>query len=102
VELEEERENKLAPGESPPEQLEPDLDGLCFEEILSRLQRVVQNLEEGNLPLEKALETFEQGIKLTRVGSRRLDEAERRIEILLTDQNGAIQSYPMDKESDTK
>ena len=77
------------------------LEGQPFEEILARLQRVVQELEEGNLPLEKALETFEQGIRLARLGSSRLDEAERRVEILLSDQQG-VQTYPLDKESETK
>ena len=80
---------------------EAQLQGQPFEEILARLQRVVQELEEGNLPLEKALETFEQGIRLARLGSGRLDEAERRVEILLSDQQG-VQTYPLDKESENK
>jgi exodeoxyribonuclease VII small subunit len=84
-----------------PEEAEKRVEELCFEEILARLQLVVQALEEGNLPLEKALETFEDGIRLARVGSRHLDEAERRVEILLSDQEG-VQSYPMDKEPETK
>ena len=80
---------------------EASMEGSPFEEILARLHRVVQELEQGDLPLEKALETFEQGIKLARLGSSRLDEAERRVEILLSDQPGA-QTVPLDKESETK
>jgi exodeoxyribonuclease VII small subunit len=77
------------------------LEGQAFEEILARLQCVVDELEQGDLTLEKALETFEQGIKLARIGSGRLDEAERRVEILLSDQPG-VQAFPLDKESETK
>ena len=60
-------------------------DELPFEQVLSRLTHVVDKLEEGDLPLEEALAIFEQGVRLSRMGSRRLDEAERKIEVLLND-----------------
>lgn len=60
-----------------------ELDALSFEQILARLNGLVEQLEDGEVPLEQALGTFEQGVALARVGSRRLDEAERRIEVLL-------------------
>jgi exodeoxyribonuclease VII small subunit len=101
VDLQQAQKDKHAAGDCSPEAAEKPLEGLCFEEILSRLQHVVEELEEGNLPLEKALESFEQGIRLARVGSRRLDEAERRVEILLSDQEG-VQNYPLDKEPESK
>jgi exodeoxyribonuclease VII small subunit len=63
-------------------------ESLSFEDILTRLEGVVGKLEKGELPLEQALLTFEQGVGLARAGSRRLDEAERRIEILLADDEG--------------
>lgn len=56
-----------------------------FETILSDLEKVVQQLERGDLPLEEALETFETGIRLSREGAKRLAEAERRIEEILDD-----------------
>jgi exodeoxyribonuclease VII small subunit len=101
VDREEAERNNLEAVQICQEDSETPFEGLCFEEILSRLQKVVQDLEEGSLPLEKALETFETGIRLARVGSRRLDEAERRVEILLSDQEG-IKTIPLDKEPEIK
>ena len=56
-----------------------------FEQILARLQQVVERLESGELPLEESLSAFEEGIRLSRLGSERLDSAERRVEELLAD-----------------
>lgn len=56
-----------------------------FEQILSRLQQVVERLESGELPLEESLAVFEEGVRLSRLGARRLDEAEQRVEELLAD-----------------
>ncbi len=60
-----------------------------FEQILARLQDVVERLESGELPLEESLAVFEEGIRLSRLGARRLDEAERRVEELLGDGESA-------------
>ncbi len=57
----------------------------AFEDILSRLGTVVEGLESGDLPLEASLELFEEGVRLSRQGAARLDDAERRIERLLND-----------------
>ncbi len=59
-----------------------------FESSLEALERIVQQLESGDLPLEKSLELFEQGIGLSRQCQERLSQAERRIEILLRDNQG--------------
>lgn len=66
-----------------------ELTTLSFEQILERLSGVVEQLEDGEIPLEQALSTFEQGIALSRLGQKRLDEAERRIELLLQDEGQA-------------
>lgn len=63
----------------------PTSDEPSFEQILARLQHVVERLESGELPLEESLATFEEGVRLSRLGARRLDEAERRVEELLGD-----------------
>jgi exodeoxyribonuclease VII small subunit len=55
----------------------------AFEDILSRLGTVVERLESGEMPLEESLSLFEEGVRLSRVGAARLDEAERRVERLL-------------------
>jgi exodeoxyribonuclease VII small subunit len=60
-------------------------DAGSFEQILGRLSTVVETLEKGDLPLEQALASFEEGVRLSRLGAARLDEAERRVEELLSD-----------------
>ncbi len=59
-----------------------------FEASLEALEGIVQELEQGDLPLEKSLELFEQGIGLSRQCQERLSQAERRIEVLLRDNQG--------------
>ena len=59
-----------------------------FETSLEALEQIVRQLEDGDLPLEKSLELFEQGIRLSRECQERLSQAERRIEILLRDNQG--------------
>jgi exodeoxyribonuclease VII small subunit len=52
------------------------------------LEKIVRELERGELPLEKSLELFERGVKLSRECQERLQEAERRIEVLLQRDGG--------------
>jgi len=59
-----------------------------FEASLEALERIVHELEQGDLPLERSLELFEQGIRLSRECQERLNQAERRIEVLLRDNHG--------------
>lgn len=59
-----------------------------FETSLKELEKIVRRLEDGDLPLEDSLKLFEDGVKLSRECQERLNQAERRIEILLKDENG--------------
>ncbi len=61
-----------------------------FENSLARLESMVGELEQGELALEKALKLFEEGIKVSRFCSTKLDEAERKVEILLKDKKGEL------------
>lgn len=61
-----------------------------FEQSLEELETIVRKLEDGDLPLEKSLELFEQGVKLSRECRERLTNAERRIEVLMKDASGSI------------
>lgn len=83
--------------ESTPQKPAAEDESLSFEQILERLQAVVETLEQGDTPLEQALSEFERGVSLARLGSRRLDEAERRVELLLSDEDG-VRTRPIDKE----
>ena len=59
-----------------------------FEASLSALEKIVRKLEEGELTLEESLKLFEDGVRLSRECQERLGQAERRIEILLKDEDG--------------
>ena len=59
-----------------------------FEEALERLEEIVKKMEEGDMTLEESLEAFEEGVNLSRFCSKKLDEAERKVEILLKDDEG--------------
>ncbi len=68
--------------------------GRTFETSLEALEQIVRQLEDGNLPLEKSLELFEQGVRLSRECQERLSQAERRIEVLLRDNQGRPVTSP--------
>ena len=72
-----------------------------FETSLEELERIVRELEQGELTLEKSLELFEQGVKLSRECQERLNQAERRIEILMRDNQGRAIVRPFDPESES-
>lgn len=59
-----------------------------FETSLQELERIVRNLENGDLALEESLKLFEDGVKISRECQERLNQAERRIEILMKDGDG--------------
>jgi exodeoxyribonuclease VII small subunit len=59
-------------------------DDAPFEKIVERLESIVEALEKGDLPLERSLAVFEEGVRLSRLGGKRLDDAEAKIEELLS------------------
>ena len=63
---------------------------LRFEEALSKLEAVVAKLEAGNVPLDEALASYEEGMELIRFCNARLDEAEQRIEAVRKTENGFV------------
>jgi len=69
-----------------------------FEASLSRLEEIVTQLEGGELPLEQSLKLFEEGIKLARICNARLEEAERKVEILMKDKAGKMMTKPFEEE----
>ncbi|MBI3950430.1 MAG: exodeoxyribonuclease VII small subunit [Acidobacteria bacterium] len=68
-----------------------------FEAALKELEGIVEQLERGDLPLEKSLELFERGITLTRICQKRLDEAERKVEMLIQNQAGEQITVPFEE-----
>lgn len=69
-----------------------------FEAALKRLEEIVRKLEGGDLPLDTALELFQEGIQLSRLCNAKLDEAERRVEILLKNDSGQPRAVPFEPE----
>jgi len=63
-----------------------------FEEALRALEEIVAGLEKGDLPLEKALELFEQGVEISKFCNSKLSEAERKVEILMRGNKGEMQA----------
>lgn len=66
-----------------------------FEECLLRLEKVVQELEKGDVPLEESLTLFEEGMQLSSACRKELEQAEGKVEILLR-KNGKLQAEPFD------
>jgi exodeoxyribonuclease VII small subunit len=67
---------------------------LPFEACLERLEQIVHALEAGNLSLEDSLRVFEEGIALARRCGRYLEDAERRVELLVKDEAGDLRPRP--------
>ncbi|HPD60640.1 MAG TPA: exodeoxyribonuclease VII small subunit [Thermodesulfobacteriota bacterium] len=65
-----------------------------FEEAIKRLEEIVGELEKGEVPLDKTLSLFEEGVELSRFCRKKLDEAEKRIEMLLKDEGGIFRREP--------
>jgi exodeoxyribonuclease VII small subunit len=63
-----------------------------FESAIGELESIVRTLEDGDLPLEKSLALFERGVQLSRFCHSKLEEAERRIEIL--NERGEVRTAP--------
>lgn len=75
---------------------------LKFEQAMARLETIVAELEKGDLPLDESLKIFEEGIKLSKNCLKMLDDAERKVEILIQDRDGKrrIQAFSLDQDSD--
>ena len=69
-----------------------------FEEALKRLEEVLDALEHGELNLEEAVKAFEEGVKLVRFCHGRLDDVERRVDLLLKDEAGRFITKPFPEE----
>jgi len=71
---------------------ETDFSQLSFEQALVALEEVVQQLESGSVPLDQSITLYERGEKLRKLCQARLDDAQARIEKIVTDANGAASS----------
>lgn len=69
-----------------------------FEKNVEKLDAIVQQLEDADLPLEKALQLYEEGMKLSEVCQKQLQEAEGRIQILMKKAGGKIAAEPFEQD----
>ena len=75
---------------------------LKFEKAIQRLEKIVDDLEKGELDIDKSLEIFEEGIKMSRICSKKLNEAEAKIEKLTRNQKGELitELFPLEDNND--
>jgi len=73
-----------------------------FEEALSRLEGIVGRLESGELALEEAVRLFEEGMTLSRFCGKKLDDAQRRVEILVKNEEGEMSEVPFNSDVDAE
>jgi len=71
-----------------------------FEKAMNKLEQIVQELESADLPLEKAIKKFEEGVQLSKFCSEKLDETEKRITLLLKDQNNRVFEKPFNSKTE--
>lgn len=73
-----------------------------FEQTLKELEEIVEELEKGEIPLEKAIKKFEDGMKLSRQCSEILEETERKIALLVKEPNGETVLKPFVNETESE
>jgi len=67
-----------------------------FEEAIKKLEKIVQELEDGDLPLDESLERYEEGIRLSKVCAKKLETAKKKVEILLKSEDGTFELEPFE------
>jgi exodeoxyribonuclease VII small subunit len=83
------------------EKKEKKAEEASFEVALTRLEEVLDSLEHGDLPLEEAMGAFEEGVRLVRFCHGKLDEVEKRVELLLKDDAGRFFTRPFPEEGES-
>jgi len=92
--------NELAEGAGPRTEADPnepeDVARMSFEQALAELETIVQELERGQLDLEAAIQAYERGTRLKEHCSRKLKEAQLRVERISLGEDGVARAGPMD------
>ena len=70
-----------------------------FETALKKLETIVENLENGELSLEAALKQYEEGVRMAELCSKRLTEAEKRVEVLVKTSGGKLKAVPFETDA---
>lgn len=67
-----------------------------FEQALKKLESIVENLESGEMTLEAALKQYEEGVRMADICSKRLSEAEKKVEVLMKASGGKLKAEPFE------
>ena len=73
-----------------------------FEEALKKLEKIVEDLERGDLSLDEALKKYQEGVELSRVCAQRLEGAKKKIDILVKNKKGELELKPFDEAKTTE
>mgnify|MGYP001492475985 CR=1 FL=1 len=68
-----------------------------FEDALKKLEKIVEDLEKGELSLDEALKKYQEGIELSRACTQRLDSAKKKIDLLSKNKKGEFELKPLDE-----
>ena len=68
-----------------------------FEDALKKLEKIVQDLEDGEVTLDEALKKYQEGIELSRLCNQRLESAKKKIDILVKNKKGEFELRPLDE-----
>jgi len=71
-----------------------------FEEALKKLEKIVEDLEKGDLSLDEALKKYQEGIELSRLCNQRLESAKKKIDILVKNKKGDFELKPLDQDKE--
>ncbi|MCM8800782.1 MAG: exodeoxyribonuclease VII small subunit [Candidatus Omnitrophica bacterium] len=74
------------------------MNQIRFEEALKKLEKIVNDLEKGDLSLDEALKKYEEGLQLARICSQRLESAKKKIDILVKNKKGEFELKPFSEE----
>ena len=76
-----------------------DVKDVKFEDALKALEKIVEELEKGNLSLDVSLKKYEEGVKLAQQLSKRLEQAQKRVEVLMRGADGKLESKAFESEA---
>jgi len=88
----------LSPPSERPQKKDQPQAAEAYDALVARLEQVVGELEAGDLPLEASIEKFAEGVRLAREATRKLDDAEKRVEILVRTADGSEETAPLEAE----
>lgn len=71
-----------------------------FEEAMASLEKIVESMQDGKMPLDESIKKFEEGVGLIHICQKRLEDAESRINMLIKDNNGNIKETPFEAGSE--